>query len=172
MGQHVDLGSTHSAAPQCVLEPRRFSLGVEEEFLLLDPATWYPAPLAPAVIVEAMRMGVGLQHELTTVQVETNTGVHRDAADLRAELLRLRTSTSLAAARNGALLVAAGAAPLDKLAMPISPRPRYKRIAEQFGAVVAEQGVCGCHVHVGVPDLEAAVQVSTTSGHGCPPCWR
>lgn len=43
---------------------------------------------------------------------------------------------------------------------PVTDKPRYRRIAERFGMIASEQGICGCHVHVEVPDREEAVQVS------------
>jgi glutamate---cysteine ligase / carboxylate-amine ligase len=43
---------------------------------------------------------------------------------------------------------------------PVTDTPRYRRIGEQFGMVAHEQGICGAHVHVEVPDREAAVAVS------------
>jgi carboxylate-amine ligase len=42
---------------------------------------------------------------------------------------------------------------------PITATDRYQRISRDFGSLAAEHGVCGCHVHVAVPDREVAVQV-------------
>jgi carboxylate-amine ligase len=42
---------------------------------------------------------------------------------------------------------------------PVTDTPRFRRIAEEFGMLAHEQGLCGCHVHVGVPDREIAIQV-------------
>ena len=43
---------------------------------------------------------------------------------------------------------------------PVTDTARYRRIAENFGMIAREQGICGCHVHVAVADREAAVAVS------------
>ncbi len=43
---------------------------------------------------------------------------------------------------------------------PITDTPRYREIAEKFGMIAHEQGICGCHVHVAVPNREAAIRVS------------
>ena len=43
---------------------------------------------------------------------------------------------------------------------PITDTPRYREIADRFGMIAHEQGICGCHVHVAVPDREAAIRVS------------
>ena len=43
---------------------------------------------------------------------------------------------------------------------PIDTPPRYREIADKFGMIAHEQGICGCHVHVAVPSREAAIRVS------------
>ncbi len=43
---------------------------------------------------------------------------------------------------------------------PITDTPRYREIADKFGMIAHEQGICGCHVHVAVPSREVAVRVS------------
>ena len=43
---------------------------------------------------------------------------------------------------------------------PITDTPRYREIADKFGMIAHEQGICGCHVHVAVPSREAAIRVS------------
>lgn len=41
----------------------------------------------------------------------------------------------------------------------MTPKPRYRDLAEDFQQLTREQLICGCHVHVGLADREAAVQV-------------
>ncbi|MCK5755216.1 MAG: carboxylate--amine ligase, partial [Mycobacterium sp.] len=67
------------------------TLGVEEEFLLVDPTSGAPVALNRAVADRAARDGVDLQLELTSCQVETTSSVVENTSDLRDELLRLRT---------------------------------------------------------------------------------
>jgi carboxylate-amine ligase len=43
---------------------------------------------------------------------------------------------------------------------PITDTPRYREIADKFGMIAHEQGICGCHVHVAVPSRESAIRVS------------
>jgi carboxylate-amine ligase len=43
---------------------------------------------------------------------------------------------------------------------PITDTPRYREIAEKFGMLAHEQGICGCHVHVAMPSREVAVRTS------------
>jgi carboxylate-amine ligase len=136
------------------------TVGVEEEFLLVDPGTGEPIAKNEAVAGRTDAHGVKLQLELTSCQVETATGVANTSADLRTELSRLRRVAADAATASGAQLLAVGLPPTVPHEFPITDNPRYRRIAERFGMIAHEQGICGCHVHVGVPDREAAVQVS------------
>ena len=67
------------------------TLGVEEEFLLVDAQTGQPAPLSREVVEAARsRFGVDLDVELVKAQVETRTPVCHDLADVRRQLLGLR----------------------------------------------------------------------------------
>ena len=75
-------------------------------------------------------------------------------------LLRLRRVTAEAAETSGARLLAVGLPPTVPHEFPITDNARYHKIADRFGMIAHEQGICGCHVHVAVPSREAAVRVS------------
>lgn len=136
------------------------TFGVEEEFLLVDPTTGEPAPVNTRVAELAEADGVDLQLELTSCQVETATEVSDSSADLRAQLQRLRRVSANAADAAGARLLAVGLPPTLPQQFPITESERYGRIADSFGMIAHEQGICGCHVHVAVPNREAAIRVS------------
>ncbi|MBO0680327.1 glutamate--cysteine ligase [Mycolicibacterium sp. S2-37] len=136
------------------------TIGVEEEFLLVDPGTGEPVALNRAVAEHAAAEGVDLQLELTSCQVETATKVSSSLAEVHEQLVRLRSVAAQAADHSGARLLAVGVPPTVPHEFPITDNPRYHRIAERFGMVASEQGVCGAHVHVAVPTREAAVRVS------------
>jgi carboxylate-amine ligase len=136
------------------------TVGVEEEFLLVDPATGEPIARNRRVAELAAAQGVDLQLELTSCQVETATEVASSTAELRAQLSRLRRTAGEAADAAGAQLLAVALPPTVPHEFPITDNPRYRRIAERFGMIAREQGICGCHVHVAVPTREAAVRVS------------
>ncbi|MBV8928967.1 MAG: glutamate--cysteine ligase [Mycobacteriaceae bacterium] len=136
------------------------TVGVEEEFLLIDPESGEPVPKNTAVAAHALRHGVKLQLELTSCQLETTSGVTATSADLRDELTTLRNVAAEAADASGAQLLAVGLPPSVPHRFPVTDKPRYRRIAERFGMIAHEQGICGCHVHVAVADRAAAVSVS------------
>ena len=56
--------------------------------------------------------------------------------------------------------MAVGLPPTLPQEFPVTDTPRYHDIAERFGMIAHEQGICGCHVHVDVPDRDAAIAVS------------
>jgi len=136
------------------------TVGAEEEFLLVDPRTGEPAPRNTAVAQEAERRGVTLQLELSSCQVETTSSVASTSAQLGEELIRLRRTAAQAAEATGVRLLALGLPPATPREFPVTETERYRRIGAQFGMIAHEQGICGCHVHVQVPNRAAAIHVS------------
>jgi carboxylate-amine ligase len=72
----------------------------------------------------------------------------------------MRSAAVDAAAQCGARLLAVGVPVLRSAVLPITDIRRYSTIASRFEYLAGTRGVCGGHVHVGVPDRETAVQVS------------
>lgn len=138
------------------------TLGLEEEFVLLDPSTG-AAVLAGPVLARMLDGEPGVQQEVMRFQVETATRVCTSLDDLGRELIRLRRLAAGAAASAGCLLVASGIAPYRTPGLAaLTDQPRYQELARQFGPLVAGAGgACGCHVHVGVPSRDLGVQVLT-----------
>ena len=135
------------------------TLGVEEEFVLLDPSTGATV-LAGPELVRMLGGEPGVQQELMRFQVETGTRVCTSLDDLGRELIRLRRLAAAAAARLGCRLVASGVAPYRTPGLAaVTGQPRYRELARRYAPVVAEAGTCACHVHVGVPSRDLGVQV-------------
>lgn len=139
------------------------TMGVEEEFILVDRETRHAVRQGAAVVLGARDVcGVAhVEHEMAQAQVECVGGVCGDRHELLAELLRLRRGASACAASHGCMLVASGTSILgDPGPAPILDKPRYAQISERFGPIVQQQCVSACHVHIGVPEPEEAVQVA------------
>jgi len=147
------------------------SVGVEEELLLVEPATGRPRAVAAAVLAAGGAAGAGspgngradpeaedLEYELQLQQVETSTRPCGTLEDLAVELRRARAAAADAAGRVGVQIAALGTSPV-----PVEPetvgQPRYQRMAEAFGLTAQEQLTCGCHVHVQVESAEEGVAV-------------
>ena len=138
-------------------------MGVEEEFLLVDPVTCRSTPQAAKVLEQArasteLPAELSLHTELHDTQVESVTGICADERALRAQLDAGRRALA-AAAGEGTRVVATGTPPLSST-QPVEARSeRFARIERVYAGIVDDYDACGCHVHVGVPDQETAVAV-------------
>ncbi|MFF5447634.1 glutamate--cysteine ligase [Streptomyces sp. NPDC012888] len=140
------------------------TVGVEEEYLLVDPVTGVPTPLVEAVCRTAGLQPFAerdeVQDELLQAQVEVATPVCSTLHEVGGHLLRLRHAIGSAAEASGCRVAATGAAPVrGTLPVPVTPSPRYLRMEGEARQLVDEQLICGMHVHAGVPDPETGVAV-------------
>lgn len=143
------------------------TLGVEEEFLLVDPGSGRPIAVSGAVLAasdatkddgsaDGSEEGAGLTGELHREQLETGTRPCRTLDDLRAELGAARAVAAGAAHEAGAALAPLGTSPIP-VEPTLSPSRRYAEMARRFGLTVSEELTCGCHVHVGIDSAEEGV---------------
>jgi len=133
------------------------TLGVEEEYLFADEITKLPVPVGALAVAELS--DVDYQLEFSPAQAEFVTPVCAGLDEVRERLLGGRRTLVRVARRHGALVVASGTPPLGRPGPPpVTATPRYRRMVEVYGSRTDDQGVCGCHVHVGVPSLEHAVR--------------
>ncbi|MBA4609064.1 YbdK family carboxylate-amine ligase [Aeromicrobium sp. Marseille-Q0843] len=133
------------------------TVGVEEEFLLLDPAGEVVAAAADVVRRVADDR---VKPELMTYQVETATDVCTDLTTLESQLLELRRRVASACDGSGVRLAAVGTPPVGKPGLEfVTDSPRYRALAARFPDAVAGGGTCACQIHVGVPDRDLAVRV-------------
>ena len=138
-----------------------FTIGVEEEYFLVDAETRELRPRAAAVLETAQRkLGERVETELNLAQVECSTPVCTTLEEVHEELCRLRVGLMRAAESNGSLIAAIGTHPFsDWLGQQITPKDRYRALDTAYKQLAWEQLVCGCHVHVGLDDPELAIQV-------------
>ncbi len=142
--------------------PDDFTIGVEEEFFLVDLESRRLRPAAGDVVPGAVPTGNGeVGPELQLCQVETGTGICRTLDDVADEAGRLRRAVADAARATGCAIASSGTHPLgfDDEASRVTPKPAYLRLEREYRLVTHEQLVCGCHVHVGIADPEVAIQV-------------
>ncbi|GAA0383335.1 glutamate--cysteine ligase [Microbispora corallina] len=137
-------------------------VGVEEEYLLVDPVTREVAPGAAAVVERAAaELGGRAGTEITRFQVEARTDPCSHAAELEAQLRGMRAVVAAAARAEGLAAVASGTPVLgDAVPPPITDHPRYGVGIATYRALHDEQSICAGHVHVHLPDRERAVLVS------------
>lgn len=138
------------------------TLGVEEEFLLVDPDSLVPVEGAADLLTAHRRLhpdeaATAPQRELLTSMIETTTPVCADLRSLGAETAAARARLVEAAEKAGARVLANGTSPRPAPPRPESEAPHYRNVADLYRLLARGTETCGCHVHVGVVDRSAAV---------------
>jgi carboxylate-amine ligase len=147
-----------------------YTVGVEEEFQLVDPASHKLVPAIEAVL--AAREAAGLPEdsvasELSASCVEMRSPIYETVAELAKGLPALRQRIRALAEERGVRLAAAGSHPFsESTAQPITAQERYRKVDEEMGWTARMQAIYGLHVHVAVPDAERAIRaVNALSRH-------
>jgi YbdK family carboxylate-amine ligase len=136
------------------------TLGVEEEYHLVDERTWRLADVPGVVDSASALLGDDAQSEISTSQLEVATPVCRSLADVREHLVRLRRGADAAAREHGARLLAAGTAPTGVWTdQRLTPGPRYRELFDRWGVLALQQLIAGTHVHVHIEDPDLLVRV-------------
>lgn len=132
------------------------TFGIEEEFLLVDPASGVPQPAGAGM--RSLRLGGRMSSELQLEQVETCTRAHSSLSELAADVQRSRVIADTAARRAGARIAALATSPLP-VTPTGTPGRRYDAITAHAGLTAREQLTNGCHVHVSIASEEEGVAV-------------
>lgn len=139
-----------------------FSIGIEEEYLLVDPQTRALAARPPEGFMEACRRELGdrVTHEFLRSQVEIGTGVCATIADARAELIELRGAVSRAARDHGMRMMVASTHPWThwREQEPVDME-RYRILGAEHRTLARRMAICGMHVHAGVQDRNLRVEL-------------
>jgi glutamate---cysteine ligase / carboxylate-amine ligase len=139
----------------------RFTIGVEEEFQIIDPAT---CELRSHVMQLVSQASPGIveqvKHEMHQSIVETGTNICGNVAELRIEMHRTRGELVAAAERAGLQVAAAGTHPFSSwIDQVISPGERYQNIVEELQQLARSLLIFGMHVHVAMPDKQTTIDM-------------
>jgi glutamate---cysteine ligase / carboxylate-amine ligase len=138
----------------------QFTIGVEEEFLVVDGETGALRPDGPALLPAAReQVGKDVHPELHRSQLEVNTAVGESLADVRRDVERLRRGLAGVVADRGCRLAATGTHPFSAWTEDPDVHPKYEVVEEEYQQLAREQIICGVHVHVGIEDPELAITV-------------
>ena len=141
------------------------TLGVEEEFFLVDPETRDLVSDPLPAIFEACQRDCGphrVVHEALRSQIETNTRVCGSVAEVREALRETRRLVVESAARHGVAVMAASSHPFARWqAQLVTPRERYERFAVTFQETMRRLLVGGMHVHAGFGDPDSRLRIMT-----------
>ncbi|HEX2642379.1 MAG TPA: carboxylate-amine ligase [Thermoanaerobaculia bacterium] len=143
------------------MEAKLFTIGIEEEFQLIDPKTrGLRSHIHHLLNDEDHQLGDQLKPELHQSVIELGTRICTDVKDARKEVLSLRTSLAKLARRKKLTIAAAGTHPFSHWQdQKITVNPRYKEIVEDLQQIARANLIFGLHVHVGIDDKERAIHV-------------
>lgn len=129
-----------------------FTLGIEEEYLLVSPDTGDLAP-APDAMMAACRdaLGDSVSPEFLRCQIEVGTPVSANIAQARDHLAHLRRTVARVAGDYGLAPISASCHPFaDWRDQFHTDKDRYHQLSRDMGAVSRRMLICGMHVHVGI----------------------
>lgn len=140
---------------------QNFTIGVEEEYQIIDPTTRELSSDSRAILEEARKtLGDQVQPEIHLSQIEIATPVCQNLSEARRELIRLRREIIAAAGKRGKKIVASGSHPFSHWSkQSVTPEERYQSLERDYKQLVREQSIFGCHVHVGIEDRETGILV-------------
>jgi carboxylate-amine ligase len=142
-------------------EAEIFTIGVEEEFQIIDPQTYALSQDAERILPHAAELlGNAAQYELILSQVEIATPVCQNLEEVSANLSHMRQVLGNAARQEGKRIGAAGTHPFSLWQdQTITPKERYRELTDQYQRLIKEQIIFGCHIHIGIADSEVALEI-------------
>ena len=142
----------------------KFTLGVEEEYMVIDPRT-RELTSHDQKIVELAHQVVkdSVKAEMHQAVVEVGTGICQNVEEARADIRRLRKVVTEVAGSLGLQIGAAGTHPFSHWSTQlITPNPRYAEIVNEMQEAARSNLIFGLHVHVGIADKNMAIHIMNT----------
>jgi carboxylate-amine ligase len=139
-----------------------YTLGVEEEYQLLDGQTFDLVQHIETMLaaISGHELEARINPELMQSVIEITTPVCKTAGDVRRELLTLRSYVTEVARERGMRVGSAGTHPFSLFERQrITAKDRYRALIDQMQYVARRELIFGMHVHVAVDDPEKAIQV-------------
>ncbi len=140
---------------------RLFTLGIEEEFMIIDPETRELVSHMHQVVEGGKTLlDEQVKAEMHKAVVEVGTNICHDVKEARQEVKKLRSIISDIARKQDCLIGAAGAHPFSRWqdAM-ITDHPRYHEIVNEMQDAARSNLIFGLHVHVGIENRQIGVQI-------------
>ena len=148
----------------------QFTLGIEEEFQIVDPQTRELKSHVVEFLDEGrMLLGEQIKPEMIQSQIEVGTGVCKNIQEARADITRLRAIISSLAQKNGLKIVAASTHPISRWQdQEIFDDERYELLIEELQTVARSLLIFGLHVHVGIADRDRQIHIMNASRYFLP----
>ncbi len=148
----------------------QFTIGVEEEYQIVDPVTRELRSHVSAMLEEGGRvLGDQIKAEMHQSVIEVGTNICRNVTEARADVTRLRSTVAALAERSNLRIVAASTHPFsDWQKQDITDRDRYHMIVEDLQDVARGNLVFGLHVHIGIQDRNLAIEIMNEARYFLP----
>jgi carboxylate-amine ligase len=152
------------------MTPEKFTLGIEEEFQIVDPQTRELKSHIVEILEQGkMLLGEQVKPEMIQSQVEVGTGVCHNIQEARADITRLRSIVSYLARQKNLAIVAASTHPISHWQeQKITEDPHYQLLIEELQMVASSLLIFGLHVHVGLPDRERQIHIMNAARYFLP----
>lgn len=150
--------------------PHVFTLGIEEEFQIIDPETRGLRSRIGQILEDGkITLKEHVKAEMHQSVVELGTEICPDIKCARGEVIQLRTELATVAARHGLLIASAGTHPFSHwMNQLITAGERYATILNDMQQIARANLIFGLHVHVGIPDREEAIQLMNQARYFLP----
>ncbi|MEW6129257.1 MAG: carboxylate-amine ligase [Acidobacteriota bacterium] len=138
-----------------------FTIGIEEEFQIIDPNTRELKSHITEMIEEGkMLLGEQVKPEMHQSMVEVGTGICKNIQEARADLVKLRKAISELAGRKGLKIIAASTHPFSHWKdQQITPGEHYEMLISEMQFLAQSLLIFGMHVHIGIEDRESQIRI-------------
>src|SRR5881275_1337739 len=147
-----------------------FTLGIEEEFQIVDPETRELRSHIQEIIAGGkIILKERVKSEMHQSVVELGTAICPDIETARQQVTELRSELAALAARDGLTIASAGTHPFSHwMNQQITADDRYETIVNDMQQIARANLIFGLHVHVGIPDREEAIQLMNQARYFLP----
>jgi carboxylate-amine ligase len=149
---------------------KQFTLGIEEEFQIVDPVTRELKSHVSEILEEGkMLLGEKIKPEMIQSMIEVGTGVCANIQEAREDITQLRCIISSLARQKGMAIAAASTHPFSKWSeQTIFEADRYKLLVDELQMVARSLLIFGVHVHVGIADLDRRIHIMNAARYFLP----
>jgi carboxylate-amine ligase len=148
---------------------RRLTIGIEEEFQIVNAAGELKSHSETLLTAARPHLGERVKPEMMQSVIEVGTKICADVSEAREEIGELRGTLAALLARDGLRIASAGTHPFSHWQdQSVTEQERYKLLEEELQDVIRELLIFGLHVHVGIPDREARIEVMNEARYFLP----
>ncbi len=152
------------------MSSEKYTLGIEEEFQIVDPVTRELQSHIQAIFEEGkLLLKENFKPEMHASVIETGTNICSNIEEARKEVTALRNSLAMLADQHGLRIAAAGTHPFsDWREQKITDHPRYVEIINEMQETARANLIFGMHVHVGIANREIGIQIMNAARYFLP----